>query len=291
MIKKTLLLACVLLSALTAGAQKEILSFVGKDILIPGEFTADGKARICVRVKQNDDSYLYNIYNTKMELETTLKAPTVTYSVTTIYETATVYATSPYDYDTSTASWNTLSTESRTVSSKVNDIDDIYNMDTNNIMTDCDISVTQTLFNSDEEWEFAFKTGDINSSNIGSTTYTPDEHTVTLNRVRTISTQGIEVYNQNGQKIYSLVDKNNSSLSIDKVWIADGKKYISVRGTYTGYGDYFNNVYLVNDSGLVPVNPDGMRGDVNKDGEVNIPDAMYIVNKILNGKFPDEKTK
>ena len=33
----------------------------------------------------------------------------------------------------------------------------------------------------------------------------------------------------------------------------------------------------------------GLRGDVNNDGTVNMPDAMFIVNKILNGKFPDEK--
>ena len=33
----------------------------------------------------------------------------------------------------------------------------------------------------------------------------------------------------------------------------------------------------------------GIRGDVNNDGVVSMPDAMFIVNKILNGKFPDEK--
>jgi len=32
----------------------------------------------------------------------------------------------------------------------------------------------------------------------------------------------------------------------------------------------------------------GIRGDVNNDGEVGMPDVMFIVNKILNGKFPDE---
>ena len=32
----------------------------------------------------------------------------------------------------------------------------------------------------------------------------------------------------------------------------------------------------------------GIRGDLNGDGVVNMPDAMFIVNKILNGKFPDE---
>jgi len=32
-----------------------------------------------------------------------------------------------------------------------------------------------------------------------------------------------------------------------------------------------------------------VRGDVNGDGEVTMSDAMFIVNKILNGKFPDEE--
>lgn len=32
----------------------------------------------------------------------------------------------------------------------------------------------------------------------------------------------------------------------------------------------------------------GIRGDLNGDGTVSMPDAMFIVNKILNGKFPDE---
>ena len=33
----------------------------------------------------------------------------------------------------------------------------------------------------------------------------------------------------------------------------------------------------------------GLRGDVNLDGEVGMPDVMFIVNYILNGKFPDEE--
>jgi hypothetical protein len=32
----------------------------------------------------------------------------------------------------------------------------------------------------------------------------------------------------------------------------------------------------------------GKVGDVNGDGEVGMPDVMYIVKYILNGKFPDE---
>jgi hypothetical protein len=33
----------------------------------------------------------------------------------------------------------------------------------------------------------------------------------------------------------------------------------------------------------------GIRGDVNLDNEIGMPDVMFIVNYILNGKFPDEE--
>ena len=33
---------------------------------------------------------------------------------------------------------------------------------------------------------------------------------------------------------------------------------------------------------------DAPRGDLNGDGVVSMADAMFIVNKVLNGKFPDE---
>lgn len=33
----------------------------------------------------------------------------------------------------------------------------------------------------------------------------------------------------------------------------------------------------------------GVRGDVNLDGEIGMPDVMFIVNFILNGQFPDEE--
>ena len=33
----------------------------------------------------------------------------------------------------------------------------------------------------------------------------------------------------------------------------------------------------------------GVRGDVNGDGEVGMPDVMFIIQKILTGKFPDEE--
>ena len=34
---------------------------------------------------------------------------------------------------------------------------------------------------------------------------------------------------------------------------------------------------------------ESVRGDLNGDGEVNMQDVMFLVNKIVNGKFPDEK--
>ena len=41
-------------------------------------------------------------------------------------------------------------------------------------------------------------------------------------------------------------------------------------------------------SKVIAINSDAVRGDVNGDGKVGMPDAMFIVNKMLNGKFPDE---
>ena len=32
-----------------------------------------------------------------------------------------------------------------------------------------------------------------------------------------------------------------------------------------------------------------LRGDLNGDGEITMSDVMYLVQKILNGKFPDEE--
>ena len=34
-----------------------------------------------------------------------------------------------------------------------------------------------------------------------------------------------------------------------------------------------------------------MSGDVNGDGEIGMPDIMCITQYILNGKFPDEKSR
>lgn len=303
MIKKTLLLTCVLLSTLTAGAQKEVLSFEGRNPkLIPGEFTADGKARLCIQVKQSDGSSLFRIYNTKMELETTLKAPTVTYSVTTKVETASVPGTSMWDYDISGAAWVASSENTIAYASNLTDVEDLYNFDSNVEMRDCDMYVTQTLFNNDEEWEFIFETGaSSGNSSVSAVSYdyenNDNDKPVTVQRTTTISQipQTLEVYNQNGVKVCAIESKGASSkgLWIDQVWIADGKKYISIRsdGTDMYNGNYNYTVYLVNDSGLTPVSPGAktyMRGDADGDGKIGMPDVMYDVNYILNGKFPDE---
>ena len=49
------------------------------------------------------------------------------------------------------------------------------------------------------------------------------------------------------------------------------------------YGQYR---FSVNDSG--GGSGESVRGDLNGDGEVNMQDVMFLVNKIVNGKFPDE---
>lgn len=52
------------------------------------------------------------------------------------------------------------------------------------------------------------------------------------------------------------------------------------------YGQYR---FSVNNSGGGGEGGESVRGDLNGDGEVNMQDVMFLVNKIVNGKFPDEK--
>ncbi len=62
------------------------------------------------------------------------------------------------------------------------------------------------------------------------------------------------------------------------------KYIISVYATKSGYenSDVATKEIIV--GGI-----DGLRGDLNGDGTVGMPDAMFIVNKMLKGKFPDEE--
>ena len=61
---------------------------------------------------------------------------------------------------------------------------------------------------------------------------------------------------------------------------------VTVYATKAGYENSDEATLDINVSGGSGTS--GVRGDVNLDGEVSMPDAMFIVNKILNGKFPDE---
>ena len=59
---------------------------------------------------------------------------------------------------------------------------------------------------------------------------------------------------------------------------------VSVYATKSGYKDSD----VVTKEITVGSGAAGIRGDVNGDGEIGMPDVMFIVNYILNGKFPDE---
>ena len=43
-----------------------------------------------------------------------------------------------------------------------------------------------------------------------------------------------------------------------------------------------------NSFGKIIALDDVLRGDLNGDGEVNMSDVMFLVQRILNGKFPNE---
>ena len=71
-----------------------------------------------------------------------------------------------------------------------------------------------------------------------------------------------------------------------------GSKTVSMPTTYkvTVYAtkDGYENSDVATKDINVGGGTSGIRGDANNDGTVNMPDVMFIVNKILNGKFPDE---
>lgn len=59
---------------------------------------------------------------------------------------------------------------------------------------------------------------------------------------------------------------------------------IDVYASKDGYENSETEIAIISVGG-----ESGIRGDVNKDGQVSMPDAMFIVNKVLKGKFPDEE--
>ena len=67
-----------------------------------------------------------------------------------------------------------------------------------------------------------------------------------------------------------------------------GSKTVSMPTTYKVTVYATKDGYENSDVATKEIDVCGIRGDVNNDGTVNMPDAMFIVNKILNGKFPDE---
>lgn len=76
-------------------------------------------------------------------------------------------------------------------------------------------------------------------------------------------------------------DSDNNVMTIKQVANARAKGWIPY---------YYSYIYWMwqEYAGSEPTEPDYVRGDVNGDGEVGMPDVMYIIQYILNGKFPDE---
>ncbi|MBR2184938.1 MAG: leucine-rich repeat domain-containing protein [Prevotella sp.] len=89
-------------------------------------------------------------------------------------------------------------------------------------------------------------------------------------------TEGVEYH-------YDYYSSDSGSGIDDKVIIPQARNItINVYATKNGY-QQSDTVTKEIDLGTA-----GLRGDLNGDGVVNMPDAMFIVNKVLKGKFPDE---
>ena len=88
-------------------------------------------------------------------------------------------------------------------------------------------------------------------------------------------TEGVEyVYHMD---YIPAIDGNGNSFSLPKT-------KVTVYATKKGY----DNSDVATKEIEVGGGEAGVRGDVNLDGEIGMPDVMFIVNYILNGKFPDE---
>ena len=83
---------------------------------------------------------------------------------------------------------------------------------------------------------------------------------------------------------YSITDTDIKAGSGNEVQLTTTYK-VTVYATKDGYENSDVATKDINVGG----GASGIRGDVNNDGTVNMPDAMFIVNKILKGKFPDEE--
>ena len=73
------------------------------------------------------------------------------------------------------------------------------------------------------------------------------------------------------------IDGNGNSVRLPKTMV-------TVYATKTGYDNSDVATKEINVSGT-----DGIRGDVNGDGKVSMPDVMFIVNKILNHPSPERE--
>ena len=104
----------------------------------------------------------------------------------------------------------------------------------------------------------------------------------------------------NGDRLFILYDMNLNYLKEgelmripvkvdDKAQTGNGKLY-SVR-TATAEAKSYSSADVSFAVTVKGGTSDAPRGDLNGDGEVNMSDVMFLVQKILNGKFPDEGEK
>jgi hypothetical protein len=99
----------------------------------------------------------------------------------------------------------------------------------------------------------------------------------------------------NGKIVFSCETEDVEFVS--EVTCPDMGKYncgeIPVTATYTVSVYAKKDDYEDSDVATAEINvgggETGVRGDVNLDNEIGMPDVMFIVNYILNGKFPDEE--
>ena len=78
--------------------------------------------------------------------------------------------------------------------------------------------------------------------------------------------------------IIPLDDFRNKRTSSNNVRVDDFVHLQAIKANWNSTANV-QGIYLI---------PPTLRGDANGDGEIGMPDVMFIVNYILNGKYPDE---
>lgn len=211
--KKVFLCAASLAACLCANAQS-VKEISGEWSVVPKMFSFTGKP---VLVTENHKSKVVSIYDDDLNVARTFNVQAQ--ECTERYETQ--------QLNTLTGEWETINTQ------ESSDYGSIYELDfedyDNNTYPDQPFSVTQTLFNNDEKFEYVVPV--CKASDEIQNEYDSDGDGVVDHRtlIHRWDTNGFKVVNEDGQTVLELDDKFGGELKIMKL---NGNLYLTTSEGY-----------------------------------------------------------